>query len=368
MWQFRLTERDWTPLATVTNAYERKYVANLSKPSTAGFNVRQDNPILEYLFNYDSPVLLQVWEDTTLRYWGPIISSNFAMTEGGVPSVAVSSADAGWYMSRRLCGKSEKGTEFKTTDFGTIAHTLITTAGEESPLPVAPGSGTSGSTGTYTAGPYKPLLSAIQDLANGIDGFDWYIEPTEIESVPLETKYIGIFHCAAVVGEEKPSAIFEFGTGKRNMRSMNFLQDISTEVNRAYNIDENGLEASLFNPTPVVRSEDTTSEDKNFRLEEVVELPGVNNVGKREEWTDENVRVRKEPRRILGLTSDIDDGTGRVPQFGTDYWLGDIVTARAVTAGRVLFNGQTRVYAVEVSLDNAGTASITPILVEEAEA
>lgn len=363
IWTYRLTKRDATPLAEVHNAFERKYTANLSKPSTAAFVVRKDNAILPYLFDSESK-FLEVWQNDALRFWGPIISSNFAMSEGAPPSIAVTAADPAWFLTRRLSGKSEKGTTYASTDKALAAAGLIGENNVEtgdSWTNVAPHGDTCGSIGTYTAGPYKATLSCIQELAHGTDGFDWYIEPHAGED-------FGSFRAAAVVGSEKPKAIFEYGTGRKNMRSMNYLRDISTEVNVAYQIaDEGPIFSELLNPHPVVSNEDSTSIGANGRLEEVVELSGINSLAIREEWVEANVKVRKDPRRVLGMTSDIDDGSDRVPKFGTDYWLGDLVTARAAIENQVLFNGITRVYAMELSLDNAGVASVTPILVEEAE-
>lgn len=359
-WRFQLTKLNHEPVAEVINATERKYSANLSKPSTAGFNVRKDNPLLPFLFE-DESKLLQVWDGNTLRMWGPIISGKYSAGEDGAPTVAVSAADAGWFFSRRLAGKSEKGTTL-SGDKATAANTMISTTNAEVATGVATGTDTCGSSGTYVAGPYKPLLQCINELAHGIDGFDWYVEP-----LLGDATNIGKFRAAAVVGSEKPDVIFEHGTGARNMRSVEFLRDISTEVNQAYNISDAGLEVSAENPTPVVSAKDAANIASRGLFEELVDLSGVNNVTLRTEWAEENVRVRKNPRQVLGFTSDIDDGTGRVPVFGTDYWLGDRVQARAVVEGNILFNGLTRIYSVQVELNDAGTARVTPIVVDEGE-
>lgn len=362
-WRFVLTKLDHTPVSggEIRDAYDRKYIANLSKPSTATFTIRRDNKIMPYLFE-DESKLIQVWQNDTLRMWGPIISSNYTYSEGQPPSIAVSAADVGWRMSRRLAGKSEKGTALGPADKIVCAQALITAANADYNTEITyNGADLAGSSGTYTAGPYKQALTCINELAHGLDGFDWYIEPLYGNAT-----YIGVFRAAALVGEEK-NVYFEHGVGKRNMRGLGFLRDISTEVNAAYQISDSGLEPSIENPTPVVSKVDTESIAARGRFEEVVELSGVANVTLRQEWVEENVRVRKNPRRVLSMTSDIDDGSGRVPQFGDDYWLGDRVHCRAVAEGVAMFDGVARIYAVEVAINNAGTALVTPILVDEGE-
>lgn len=371
MWTFVLTKLDGTPIAEVKDGYERKFTANLSKPATASFNVRKDNALMPYLFE-DESKLLQVYNDKTIHMWGPVISTQLQAQEGQPASVAVQAADVGWRLSRRLAGKSEKGTTYTAKDKSIAAGEIVTAVDADSPIGIEAVSVVCGSTGTYTAGPYKEALACINDLAHGVDGFDWIIMPSS--SPLIYPGRIGTFYSQAVIGKEKPNQVFEFGTGRRNMRSISFLRDISTEVNQAYHVSDGGVEVTPENATPVVTAKDAASITARGLFEEVVELSGVLNTTMRTKWVEENVSVRKDPRRVLAMTSDIDDGTGRVPTFATSepvsgnvnaYELGDIVPVRAVVEDTVLFNGNARIYSVQVELNDAGTAKITPILVEE---
>jgi hypothetical protein len=85
----------------------------------------------------------------------------------------------------------------------------------------------------------------------------------------------------------------------------------------------------------------------------------------RNKWLEEVIRVKKNPRFVAGMTLDIQDETGRVPKIADDFWLGDLVNARAVIEDETLFNGKVRVYQIKIDINDAGTATITPILVEE---
>jgi hypothetical protein len=57
-------------------------------------------------------------------------------------------------------------------------------------------------------------------------------------------------------------------------------------------------------------------------------------------------------------------GTHAEPESG-DYWLGDFITCRGVFQGVTLFNGKARIYQINVSLNDTGRASITPILLDD---
>lgn len=370
-----VTNLEGKRLGEVKDAYERKYTANMSKPSTASFQVRKDNSILPYLFSQEEDYLLQVWQDETIRMWGPILTANLAMTEGAAPSIAVTAADPAWRLAHRFYWGGGAGFALATHDKAYLAEQLIIFQNNRNEGGVDAGTGIGsngdlcGSTGSYTIPTGKSALVGIQELAQGFDGFDWYIEPLS-NSIPEEeshSPYIGIFRAAALVGVEKSDAVFEFGTGRRNMRTVNYLRDQTTRANSALNISEEGLDANPSNSIPIIGKIDKTNWERFGLYEDMAELSGVPNTALREQYTQEVVNVRKSPRRVLAMTSDIDDGTGRVPRFGYDYWLGDTVTARAVVSDDIIFNGNVRVYSVEVSINNNGTSTYTPILVDEGE-
>lgn len=359
VYTFRVTKLNHTPIGTVIDAYDRKCSISLSKPSVASFNMKPSNPLFPYLFEKEDK-LLQVWQNSTLRYWGPIISAQYATQDDGTaPSIAVTSADPSWRLVKRLAGKS-KGGEANVGDKAGTAKHLIDVTNAEDDTEIETVSVESGSSGNYIAGPYKPVMSCIGELAHGDDGFDWYILP----KLGSASK-IGTFKAAAVAGSEKPGAVFEYGTGRKNMRQLSYIRDLAGSINQAYHIPDEGLEGG--GAEVVVSSKDTTSITDRGLLEETVDLNGVINATLRQQWTDSNVLLRKVPRRVLAMTSDVYDDANpfHVPRFGTDYFIGDIVPARAIKEGVLLFNGLARVYQVDIEVNNNGAAKLTPVLVDE---
>lgn len=364
-WTFVITKLDHTVIGEIQNAYDRTANIALSRPSTAGFTIRQDNALLPNVFQEDT--LLQVYQDSTLRFWGPNISANFGM-QGDTKTVAINAVDPAWRLSKRLAGKNATGDKYGSGKFmvgpkdkGRMAKEIIDKANEEDETEIETTSDTCGTEGGYVAGPYKPVLDCVGDLAHGLDGFDWYIEPKLADAAK-----IGKLRLAAVVGSEKPNAIFEYGLGKNNVSDISLLRDLGNVLNRGYHIPDEGLEGT----ETVLSAESASSITERGLYEEVVDLSGITNVALRENWLLNNVEVRKAARLVLGMTTAPYDASNptRVPQPGTDYWIGDLVPARAVTGPNsdiVLFNGLTRVWGISVSIDNNGVTSVTPQLVKE---
>lgn len=360
MWTFVLTKLDGTKIGELTDASARKVTLSLSKVSTASFTVLADHPLLADLFG-DGDTLLQVWEDTNLRFYGPIVSVELATQEDSSqrPTVNVTAADPGWRLSLRLAGKSLTGTTYTAEDKAQTAADIITATNSDGATGVKVVSVTSGSTGTYTAGPYVPVLSCIGDLAHGTDGFDWYMTP-----LVDEEPYLAQFDAAAVMGSVRSDTLLEFGAGLNNVATLNYTRDISGMANSVFHLPD-GLSSDPG--AVVVNSQDSTSITDHGLYELVADASGIQDATLRNDWTSENVAVRRSPRRVVAASLDIQDNTGRVPVLGTDYWLGDFVRARAVVGGIELFDGSVRIYRIQVELNDAGTATITPILIDDDE-
>lgn len=358
-----LTDLDGVALNEVRQATERKVVMSLNRPSTAGFSVRPDNPILKPLFTEDT--LLKVYEDTMLRFYGNVISSELAtQDDGSTPTIKVSAADPAWKLSRRLLGLSSGGTKYegdKAKSACKMINELNTDTVTYSTNPetgiklLAEAEYEAGGSGTYVAGPYKAALSCINDLAHGLDGFDWYMAPLDNAAKKIVT-----FEASAVYGGEV-SAVFEHGYGQKNVRKLSYVRDLSGLANKAFHLPDEGLTEG----GEVKSASDATSIEYRGRYEAVADGFGLVDGTLRQNWVDEVVRVRKNPRFVVSMTLDIDDDTGRVPQLGTDFWLGDLVQARSIISSTTMFNGKVRVYQIQVELNDAGAATITPILIDE---
>lgn len=357
MWTMILTDLGGEVINEVRQAQERKVVMSLNKPSTASFTVRPDNPILTDLFADDT--LLKVYEDDELRFHGNVISSELGMQgDGSQPTVKVNAADPAWRLSRRILGQSAGGTSF-TGDKAKSARKMISelnAAGSTGIALLAEAEYDSEGSGEYVAGPYKQALACINDLAHGLDGFDWYMEPQEYAAGAIVT-----FLAKGIYGGTG-NAVFEHGSGARNVKNLTYLRDLSGLANVAFHLPDGGFEE----PGAVVKSSsDATSIAHRGRYEMVADGFGLTDATLRQNWVDEVVRVRKNPRFIVSMSLDVDDGTGRVPKIKDDFWLGDLVQARSMINETIMFNGKVRVYQIQVEINQAGTGTVTPVLIDE---
>lgn len=365
MWTYRLANLAGEELGEIKNATDRNLQLAINRPSTASFTMKPSDEMLSYIFADDT--LLQVWEDKTLRFYGNVVSSEFATQEaGGSPTIKINAANPAWKLSKRLLGLNNGGDAY-SGDKAKMAWKMLNKLNTDTvTYPTKPYTGiklnseasySSGSTGSYTAGPYKSALGCINDLAHGIDGFDWYISPLD------EGETIGLWEAKAVYGTEA-SAVFEHGYGSHNVKQITYLRDLGNLANKAFHLPDEGLgevgaEVKVGSNSP--------SLEHRGRYEEVADAFGIVDGGLRQSWVDDVVKVKGNPRFVAGMTLAQDDGTGRVPQIGTEFWLGDMVTARSVVENVTLFNGKVRVYQINIAVNDAGTASITPILIEESE-
>lgn len=362
-WSFILTKKDQTPIGEITNVDDRSCKLNLSRGDQAGFKIRVDHEMVPYIFGEDT--LLQVWQDDTIRFNGDILTTQFQSTEDNTPpTIAVTAANPWWRLTRRLCGLSniQVGDVFGTQSKAKTAADLINTQNSYGATGVGTlgeGAYTSvGSLGTYTSGPYKKVSDAINELATGFDGFEWRLEP--VTGHPNMASFVA----ANVFGSTRPDCIFEYGCGTHNVRNSSYLRDISNLTNWDAILPENTEpEAGEF----AVLSEDATSRAEHGLMMELVENSGIKDGNLRQALVNEVINVKKNPRFVAGMTLDFVDNynPGRVPTLGDDFWIGDIVQARAESYGVLLFNGYARVYGVEVKLDANGQEAVTPILINE---
>jgi hypothetical protein len=370
MWTMVLTNLSGVVINEVRQAVDRKVVISLNKPSTAAFTIRPDNPLLSDLFSDDT--LLKVYQGTTLRFHGNVISSELSTQEdGSAPTVKVNAADPAWKLSRRLSGLSAGGTKYEG-DKAKSSRKIINELNAQSGHETNPHTGikllaeseySAGGSGTYVAGPYKTSLSCINDLANGFDGFDWYMNPLEGETATVSkwtTTLLATYEAQEVIGGAS-NAVFEHGYGQHNVRKLTYLRDLAGLANKAYHLPDEGFTEGAT----VKEAADVPSLEHRGRYEAIADGYGLTDSTLRQNWVDEVVRVRKNPRFVVSMTLDVDDLTGRVPRFGTDFSLGDLVIARSVINETTMFDGQVRVYQVQVDLNDNGTGTVTPVLIDE---
>lgn len=373
-WGFIVTDNQFRPQGELVNASARKVAIPLNKLPTASFQVRLDNPLADTLVTtncYIKGYRLVRGQAPQLRYFGPVVSAEESADKDKA-TVAVNSVGAGWVLQKRLVGKSAAGTTWTTTDRARIvADASISPIGMlpqannegETHIDCASGPFTAASTATYTA-LYKTILDCISDLSVGDTGFDWRIVPLDnyVSGAVSSTK-IGRFEAYPVLGSQQPNVMFEWGTNRSNIVAYTRQVDRSSQANKVYHNAAAGPDAPGF---PTVSAIDGQSISDYGLLEDLAQADLLD-LTLRQNLVNEHVRVRRNPRQLISFTPHIDpNDAGRLPQFGIEYDVGDIVRARAVYRARTRFDVATRVWGITFDIGDLGVEQQTLQLAQEA--
>lgn len=359
-WRAVLTDTAYKPLNEVALATDLTYSRSLNKLATVSFSV----PFTAKNFNTLATLtgFIKLYRNTSLQFFGPLISSE-EQAERESQSMGLTAADCGWILAKRLAGKSSTGTQFTTaTDVAAISKTLIDTenTAAETGISTTAVTLTSGSSRTYTAGPYRPVIECVQELGSALDGFDWRFVPIEnwVNGAVSGTK-IGYFEAKVLIGVDNKTAVFEYGPGTRsNVYSYSIARTRDTQATRVY------LPSQDFGS--VTSATNNTAETTWGRLEDILSLPDITDGTMKQQITGEHVSVRGFPRRILRLTPHIDPGvTGRVPQPFVDYNVGDTVYAKIIVNGQIRFQGAARVYGINISVEAATGFERVELILED---
>jgi hypothetical protein len=358
MWNFLLTTPTGELVGELTNARERSLQLGLSRTSLANFRQNWEDPLSEDLLR-GAETLLQVYDDEkVLRFHGRPVSLE-ATADGDEKLLAATFAGPTWNWQYRVVGRSANASTASGTR-AAIAKTLIDAANAEGTTRARTTATSAGSTVTnFNYGPYESLWEAVRRSAEGLDGYDW-IETPE----PWNDGYIAHWTTADLLGAEQPDTVFEYAGGRSNVQQLTWNRDWSTMANQLWHLADGGIDAPGSNGATLTAS-DSASAVSYGLFQAVVEAQGIVTAELRNQLLQDHLRVRAEPREVYTFTPDIADPgrPGRVPVFNTDYTIGDLVVLRCQEGP--LFDGYVRVYAVTINIDDAGTASVTPVTVPE---
>ena len=369
-WRFVLTDAQHRPVGEILNAGDRQVALPLNKLDTLSFKVRGDNYLADELLSCEG--FIKGYRNGLIVYHGPIISAEETGDANGV-SIAVNSAGAGWILTKRLAGKSSTGTVFSTpTDRAQIVKQLIQTADTEGAafdpngvtgIDVTTQPIVAASAVTYIAGPFRPISEIVTELATTMDGFDWRILPVDnFFNGGVTSPYIGQFFAQPLLGTDEPNVVFEYGAGRNNIASYTRTINRDTQANRVFHFTSNGPDAFGY---PTVSAIDASTITDWGLLEDLAQADLLD-LGLRQSLVQQHVNVRKFPRQIIQFDPHIDPRSiGRVPQYGSDYTVGDSVRARAVYAGNLRFDAMMRVWGVQFTIDNNGVEKTTLTLADE---
>lgn len=245
-----------------------------------------------------------------------------------------------------------------------------------------PGSVPGPGLGSFGPWRYYPASSAFAELSTGLDGVDWEVRAVE----PLVDAYgtqLGVLIAKAFLGALKPHVVFEFGTGKKNVKTFSVVTDAGASANDITHLPSGFPDNATQLPVELTDVDSIVARG----LREDVLTEDVLTDALRTQLVQDHIAVRKVPRRTITFTP-VDDpdpfGTAleerRVPRPFVDYDVGDIVTFRAVELLEVndpttgLVSGYTevktvdaffRIFTLDIDIGDDGAESVTLTFVEE---
>jgi hypothetical protein len=348
-WRFVATSLAGANVGEILNAKNRGVGLGLRRVETCGMLLRLDNPLADSLLNGD--LLVKAYDGTTLRFVGQTIGAE-EVNDGTNASVQITCASPLWRLNKRFVGKGtvgySQGTAGAQVDRGTIMSSMLNAVNTEAHTGIELGT-VAASSNTYVAyTPFKRVLEAFTELAQGVAAPDFRFRPQEPQAVSGGTR-LGYLDIAGTIGQNRPATIFEYGVNRRNVASYKRQVSLEGMMNAGYALDPAGGA-----PTSAV---DNTSIAAYTRLEDLVPTD-LSVAALRQTLVDEHLRVRKNPRQLIEFTPVRDDpaAPGRVPRFGTDYEIGDVVRFRAVHGTTVRVNAMLRIFAIEYKIDEEGAA------------
>lgn len=360
-WSLLLADLAGVTKGEINNASDRSVSFAFNRLNTGSFRVRLDHPLANDLLEGDS--LIKVYQrlsgstTPTIRMVAEIVSVEEVASESDPGSLAVTFAEAGfWRLSHRLIGKSidgySRGTALAPVTRGSIAQNVIETVNAEKDTGVR--IGTIADTATGFVGPwfYKPVSEAIGELSATLDGFDFRFDPVEPVTDGAGLK-IATFRTAGAIGQTQANTVFEFGTGKRNIKSLKRQISRDGLLTKGYHLPPGFPET----PEAVVSAENTPAIAARG-LHEALVTSDIATADLRAALVREHVAVRKQPRQLITF-----EPTSYGSEFRADYDVGDVVTARARVAGSTRFNGLFRIYGVDVSINDNGLATYSLTLI-----
>jgi hypothetical protein len=397
MWTFMLTDRVGNQLGEIRNATGRSLRFPLGRTPTLTFTVDAGHPFASQLITQDK-VMVRAYDDAsgtkTVRFVGPV-SGYSKHRESGKGTISVAASGLQWRLDRRLIGKNIAGATDGTNaltlkDRGVIMGDILdaVNAGEASTI-WADADNTGIRRGTITPssttyiGPlrYVTVSQVYSDLTSTLDGPDWQIRysdyplPSDAQGVIL-----GYLDVSAALGQVQPNVVWAFGTSPHNVASWDDVGDATGLANLAVNLPPGYPDTSQDQPIPW--SDATSIADRG--LNETVVTADLQTADLRTRLVQGHVRVRKTPRRVISFVPVAEDPSApidqrRVPRFGVEFGLGDVMTFRAVerfpvtdAGGTVIGYTETptvdvltRCFVAQLDLDDNGVASTTLTLIQE---
>lgn len=387
-WHYLLCDLTGNELTELPGATAKQCSIPVNSMGTALATLRLDDPDAEYISGGDA--LLKVYEEDAdfltdgnkvLRHVGRLINVDETPTETG-PVARCTFADAFWYITLRLIGKSAAGFVQGTALAKVDPITIITAILAQVNADFATGL-TLGVTGSSPAAAatyvkewyYVNAAEKIAELSAPLDGPDFRVRPIEpaytvlagigFDTPPFVTN-IGALDVLPSISTARPDVAFEYGEDTLgNCSSYQRIVDNAGMAQAAYHLPPSFPDATAG---AVVLANDLAARNRHGLLAETVVTADLTAAEYRQALVQRNVDVRADPKQTVTFT--VASERSGAPRLGRDYDVGDVCRGRIKVAQRdrstgavthrVRFDAAVRVYNVDVLIDENGVATQQP--------
>lgn len=351
----------------------RTYSDPLNGMRQAGFGITLDNPRANYILQNDC--MCKFYRMDRNGNWNLMLNGDVLSAqedgEGNVGQINVVVVDPLFRLQRRLIGMAlgsnnqatgfTIGTPTVPIDLSLAVSQVLSQVNTSFYSGIAMGTiQNCGTTGV--AGPLYAVFAAptIQQICATLGGPDFWIQPLE-PSGAMPNTTIGQMNVGFARGTNRPNAIFEYGTGKKNVNKYTRILTKQGACNQAWSLPP-GWPTGINAGDSVASYGDTTSQNTISRYEDIASTD-VANLGLRTILCQEMVTVRKQRQQQITFTPNTNVGI----DYGTDYTCGDVVTARAfdVKTQTMRFNGMIRVYGVALAMSDTEEETATLTLITD---
>ena len=355
MWRLLLTDLSGNTVAAYTDFVDFEYQRRRNFPSRLSWAVASplrsaDREVLDV--DNSEQLVCKLYDDDVLVFCGvaqPVADKT--VDNVGKVSATVEAYDPLERLGKRLVGVSDDGLVYDVATerreiVGDIIDALNATGYscllEPPPSTVSVGSCT---TEIYR---YKPALEVVNELSATLDGFDFWVDPSE-PTVDSEGLKLGQLMMATAAGANQKNVFFEHLTGKHN------VQKWSTRVLPVSN-NHYALPAGFPSSVEDVVSSIDTGSAALYGLRQQVIPADIAGEQLRGYLTYLHTAIRSTP--VEQYTFELSENQQSV-RYLTDYEVGDIVNVRLSDDQGLAVDGQVRVYGYTLKVDGKAKTSET---------
>ncbi len=354
VWRMLYTDLDGNVIGEIENASARRFSFMLNHPNLISFKLDlRDRLLKEFLSRKTGLILL--FRNRSLKMTAELTGAELARGSDNDKALAITATETMWpRFQNRLVGKSREGYAVTTpTAKGAVLTALLDILNFEDDTGLRVGTDTT--TNTITGGPwrYKPMIELMQELSGTLNGFDF----RQVPANPLGTGITGYLDFTPVIGQTRDNAIFEFGTGKYNVKDYRWVVDRTGLINRAFALPSDFPDSAVLE----VASQSDATQITAEGLREAVVSQDLKDYDLRVQLAAEHIAVRKFPMERFFFTP--------APNIDleplVDYDVGDTIVGRVKEQGVIALNAQVRCYGITVEPNDEGQELVNLTLVDE---